>query len=123
MNLEGKKRRPSAWKATTATAHASWRITKTKLVVLYSYPADDTPGCTKEACELSRSQRQHKNRRGRARREQRRRGIAQEVYGEINLPFVLLSDPNLECDETVRRLRQEVMCWHKRYREPSAPPW
>ena len=42
--------------AVTATAHTGEKIDlgklKGKYVVLYFYPKDDTPGCTKEACDF-----------------------------------------------------------------------
>jgi thioredoxin-dependent peroxiredoxin len=66
---------------------------KGKPVVLYFYPKDDTPGCTKEACSFRDSYAEYKN-----------AGI--QVFGisaddqeshskfihKYNLPFVLLSD-------------------------------
>ena len=40
----------------TATAHNGEKVTLSKLkgknVVLYWYPKDDTPGCTKQACDI-----------------------------------------------------------------------
>jgi peroxiredoxin Q/BCP len=40
----------------TVTAHTGEKVTLSKLkgknVVLYWYPKDDTPGCTKQACDL-----------------------------------------------------------------------
>jgi peroxiredoxin Q/BCP len=42
--------------AFTATSHSGEKVELAKLkgknVVLYFYPKDDTPGCTKEACDL-----------------------------------------------------------------------
>ena len=68
-----------------------------KKVVLYFYPKDNTPGCTRQACAFAG-----------AYAEFQKRGI--EVIGisrdsiashvkfaeKYNLPFVLLSDPDLE---------------------------
>lgn len=70
---------------------------KGKKVVLYFYPKDNTPGCTRQACAFAS-----------AYGEFERRGV--EVIGiskdsvashakfveKYNLPFVLLSDPELE---------------------------
>jgi thioredoxin-dependent peroxiredoxin len=46
----------SAAPAFTATAHTGEKVElaklKGKFVVLYFYPKDDTPGCTKEACDI-----------------------------------------------------------------------
>ena len=68
-----------------------------KRVVLYFYPKDNTPGCTRQACAFAG-----------AYEEFRKRGV--EVIGisrdsiashvkfaeKYSLPFVLLSDPELE---------------------------
>ncbi|MBE6883281.1 MAG: thioredoxin-dependent thiol peroxidase [Ruminococcaceae bacterium] len=68
-----------------------------KKVVLYFYPKDNTPGCTRQACAFAG-----------AYREFRERGV--EVIGiskdsvashvkfaeKYSLPFVLLADPELE---------------------------
>lgn len=68
-----------------------------KRVVLYFYPKDNTPGCTRQACAFAG-----------AYKEFQKRGV--EVVGisrdsiashvkfaeKYNLPFVLLSDPELE---------------------------
>jgi thioredoxin-dependent peroxiredoxin len=68
-----------------------------KAVVLYFYPRDDTPGCTKEACEFRD-----------AFDEFRRRGVEvlgvspdsvashQKFKAKHELPFTLLADPEHE---------------------------
>lgn len=48
-NLEGKKAPDFALPGTDGKTH-SLKDYKGKTVVLYFYPKDDTPGCTKEAC-------------------------------------------------------------------------
>lgn len=48
-NLEGKKAPDFALPGTDGKTHAL-KDYKGKTVVLYFYPKDDTPGCTKEAC-------------------------------------------------------------------------
>lgn len=67
---------------------------KGKKVILYFYPKDDTPGCTKEACSFRDNLPRFK-------------GINAEIFGvsadsekshekfkeKYNLPFSLLSDP------------------------------
>ncbi len=68
-----------------------------KKVILYFYPKDDTPGCTKQACGFAElfpafaeeaaviigiskdSEKSH-----------------QQFAGKYNLPFILLSDPDLQ---------------------------
>ncbi|WP_304224720.1 thioredoxin-dependent thiol peroxidase [Gracilinema caldarium] len=66
-----------------------------KPLVVYFYPKDDTPGCTKEACSFRDSFKEFKD-----------RGITvigisadtAQAHGKFaskyNLPFVLLSDPD-----------------------------
>jgi len=49
MNLEGKKAPAFSLEGNDGKAHALEDY-KNKTVVLYFYPKDDTPGCTKEAC-------------------------------------------------------------------------
>lgn len=70
---------------------------KGKKIVLYFYPKDNTPGCTRQACAFAGAYSEFK-----------KRGI--EVIGiskdsvpshakfveKYNLPFTLLSDPNLD---------------------------
>ena len=64
-------------------------------VVVYFYPKDDTPGCTKEACGFRDLNKQL------ARRDTVVLGISadneashQKFIGKFKLPFTLLSDPN-----------------------------
>ena len=68
-----------------------------KKVILYFYPKDNTPGCTRQACAFAGAYDQFKN-------------IDAEVIGiskdsvashekfaaKYSLPFILLSDPDLE---------------------------
>ena len=83
---------------------------KGKKIVLYFYPKDNTPGCTRQACAFAT-----------AYSEFRRRGI--EVIGvskdsvashvkfveKYNLPFVLLSDPDLEVANTYGVVKEKNM--------------
>ena len=71
-----------------------------KKVVLYFYPRDNTPGCTRQACAFAG-----------AYEEFRRRDVAvigiskdstashQKFAEKYNLPFVLLSDPDRQAIE------------------------
>lgn len=67
-----------------------------KYVVLYVYPKDDTPGCTKEACDFRDHQllRQH----GAVILGVSRDDAAshQQFADKYSLPFPLLSDPDAE---------------------------
>ena len=49
MKLDGKKAPPFNLEGTDGTTH-SLADYKGKRVILYFYPKDDTPGCTKESC-------------------------------------------------------------------------
>ena len=68
-----------------------------KRIVLYFYPKDNTPGCTKQACAFAGAYEQFQKR-GVEVIGISRDSIASHVkFAEkYNLPFVLLSDPDLE---------------------------
>ena len=68
-----------------------------KRVVLYFYPKDNTPGCTRQACAFAGAYAEFQKR-GVAVIGISRDSIASHVkFAEkYNLPFVLLSDPELE---------------------------
>ncbi len=84
---------------------------KGKKVVLYFYPKDNTPGCTRQACAF-----------GEKYKEFQRRNI--EVIGiskdsvashvkfaeKYNLPFVLLSDPERIAIESYGVWQEKKMC-------------
>ena len=68
-----------------------------KKVVLYFYPKDNTPGCTRQACAFAGAYEEFQKK-GVAVIGISRDSIASHVkFAEkYNLPFVLLSDPELE---------------------------
>ena len=68
-----------------------------KRIVLYFYPKDNTPGCTRQACAFAGTYEQFQKR-GVEVIGISRDDIASHVkFAEkYNLPFVLLSDPDLE---------------------------
>ena len=82
-----------------------------KKVVLYFYPKDNTPGCTRQACAFAG-----------AYREFHERGV--EVIGisrdsiashvkfaqKYDLPFVLLSDPDRKAIEAYGVWQEKKMC-------------
>ena len=82
-----------------------------KKVVLYFYPRDNTPGCTRQACAF-----------GARYGEFRERGIevigisrdsvaSHEKFAEKHgLPFVLLSDPELEAIEAYGVWQEKKTC-------------
>jgi peroxiredoxin Q/BCP len=68
-----------------------------KWVILYFYPKDDTPGCTKEACTISDIYKDFK------RQSVSVLGVSKDSTKshkkfaiKYNLPFTLLSDPTME---------------------------
>ncbi len=67
---------------------------KGKTVVLYFYPKDDTPGCTKEACDFRDNEKQFKKKNtvilGVSADSVESHGKFKKKFG---LPFQLLSDP------------------------------
>ena len=71
-----------------------------KKVVLYFYPKDNTPGCTRQACAFAGAYEEFQKR-GVEVIGISRDGIASHVkFAEkYNLPFVLLSDPELEASK------------------------
>jgi peroxiredoxin Q/BCP len=71
-----------------------------KTVVLYFYPKDDTPGCTKEACEFRDAVRKFTSKKAVV------VGVSPDslkshdrFIDKFDLPFVLLSDPDHEVAE------------------------
>lgn len=67
-------------------------------VILYFYPKDNTPGCTKQACNFGSLMPQFKEKNavvlGVSKDSVSSHKKFEEKYG---LPFTLLSDPELEC--------------------------
>ena len=94
--LEGKKAPAFSLEGNDGKRH-SLDGYKGKTVVLYFYPKDDTPGCTKEACGF-RDQNSTLNRSGVV-----VLGVSKDSIdshhrfaGKYKLPFALLSDPKAE---------------------------
>jgi len=81
-----------------------------KWVLLYFYPKDDTPGCTKEACTIADIYKDFK-----------RLGVTvigvskdsvkshKKFAEKYNLPFILLSDPAMEMMDTYGALVEKSM--------------
>jgi peroxiredoxin Q/BCP len=95
-NLEGKRAPAFSLDGNDGKKH-SLEDYKGKTVVLYFYPKDDTPGCTKEACgfrDLGASLKKS---------NAVVLGVSKDSIeshkkfaGKYKLPFTLLSDPQLE---------------------------
>ena len=96
MNLEGKKAPAFSLDGNDGKAHALEDY-KDKTVVLYFYPKDDTPGCTKEACGF-RDLNANIKKTGAIVLGVSKDGAEshKKFTAKYKLPFVLLSDPKLE---------------------------
>ena len=87
-----------------------------KKVIVYFYPKDNTPGCTRQACAFASQNREFEN-----------RGIVvigiskdsvgshQRFASKYSLPFVLLSDPNLEAINAYGVLQEKNMYGKKTF--------
>jgi len=105
--------------AFTLTAHTGEKVSLKdfkgkKQVVLYFYPKDDTPGCTKEACSfrdnLPRIESQDAVVLGVS-----RDSVASHVKfkDKYDLPFLLLSDENEEVCQKYDVIHEKNMCGKK----------
>ena len=95
-NLEGKKAPAFSLEGSDGKKH-SLDDYKGKTVVLYFYPKDDTPGCTKEACGFRDQNSSLKK------ADTVVLGVSKDSIeshkkfaGKYKLPFTLLSDPKTE---------------------------
>ncbi len=82
-----------------------------KKVVLYFYPKDNTPGCTKQACAFADAYKQFEE------LQTVVIGISKDSVNshlkfaeKYNLPFVLLSDPDLEAIKAYDVWQEKKMC-------------
>jgi len=96
MNLEGKKAPAFELEGNDGKIH-SLEDYKGKTVVLYFYPKDDTPGCTKEACGF-RDVNANIKKAGAMVLGVSKDGAEshKKFSAKYKLPFVLLSDPKLD---------------------------
>lgn len=95
-SLEGKKAPDFSLAGSDGKKHAL-KDYRGESVVLYFYPKDDTPGCTKEACGF-RDLNREILKQGAAILGVSRDDTASHAkfIEKYNLPFVLLSDPDLK---------------------------
>jgi peroxiredoxin Q/BCP len=95
-NLEGKKAPAFSLEGSDGKKH-SLADYAGKTVVLYFYPKDDTPGCTKEACGF-RDLGSFLKKAGAVVLGVSKDGIEShnKFTGKYKLPFTLLSDPKTE---------------------------
>jgi peroxiredoxin Q/BCP len=109
MSLEGKKAPDFSLEGSDGKRHSLAEYTG-KTVVIYFYPKDNTPGCTKEACGFRDNY-----------RELLDKGIvllgvskdSVASHGKFitnhNLPFVLLSDPDTTMMQAYGAFGEKVM--------------
>ena len=68
-----------------------------KKVVLYFYPKDNTPGCTRQACAFAAAYSEFKKKNAVVIGISKDSVSSHEKFAEkYNLPFILLSDPELQ---------------------------
>ena len=109
MSLEGKKAPGFSLEGSDGKRHTLAEYAG-KTVVIYFYPKDNTPGCTKEACGLRDSYRQLLDR-GICLLGVSKDGIASHnrfIDGH-GLPFVLLSDPDAAMMQAYGAFGEKVM--------------
>ena len=82
-----------------------------KRVVLYFYPKDNTPGCTRQACAFAGTYQQFVEK-GVVVIGISRDSVASHVKfaQKYNLPFILLSDPELHAIEAYGVWQEKKMC-------------
>ena len=113
MSLEGKQAPDFTLEGSDGKKH-SLKDYAGKTVIIYFYPRDNTPGCTKEACGFRDS-------------IQEISGLNAVVLGiskdsiashnkfidAFNLPFVLLTDPETTMMQAYGAFGEKVMCGKK----------
>lgn len=82
-----------------------------KKVVLYFYPKDNTPGCTRQACAFAESYNEFKT------KNLEVVGISKDSVAshvkfaeKYSLPFILLSDPELDAIQKYGVWQEKKMC-------------
>lgn len=83
---------------------------KGKTVVLYFYPKDDTPGCTKEACDFRDAQAQFGKADAVVLGVSKDSTASHERFAKkYGLPFLLLSDPDASVGEAYGVYKKKSM--------------
>lgn len=82
-----------------------------KKVVLYFYPKDNTPGCTRQACAFGEAYNQFKEKNVEVIGVSKDSIASHVKFAEkYNLPFVLLSDPERQAIEAYGVWQEKKMC-------------
>ena len=109
MSLEGKAAPPFTLAGSDGKTHSLQEYAG-KTVVIYFYPKDNTPGCTKEACGF-RDMNQHLEQLGIV-----LLGVSKDslkshdkFIADFDLPFVLLSDPDMQMMKAYGAYGEKVM--------------
>lgn len=113
MSLEGKKAPDFTLEGSDAKQH-SLKQYSGKTVVIYFYPKDNTPGCTKEACGF-RDNFKELTDKGIVLLGVSKDSIAAhgKFISSYSLPFVLLSDPDCSMMQAYGAYGEKVMCGRK----------
>ncbi len=101
--------RPSSFPTATARAVSLKALLGRGNLVLYFYPKDMTPGCTVEACELSRHAARLKALGAQVVGSQRRRaGVASQVHGQARAQLSAAERHRQPGHAALRRVQEEV---------------
>jgi len=109
MSLEGKKAPDFLLEGSDGKQHALKQYSG-KTVVIYFYPKDNTPGCTKEACGFRDNYKELMDK-GIVLFGVSKDGIAahSKFITNYRLPFVLLSDPDTSVMQAYGAFGEKVM--------------
>ena len=82
-----------------------------KKVVLYFYPKDNTPGCTRQACAFAESYNEFKTKNIEVIGISKDSVASHVKFAEkYSLPFILLSDPELDAIQKYGVWQEKKMC-------------
>ena len=113
MSLEGKKAPDFSLEGSDGKQHSLSQYSD-KTVVIYFYPKDNTPGCTKEACGFRDNHGELINK-GIVLLGVSKDSIAAhgKFISNYSLPFVLLRDPGCTMMQNYGAFGEKVMCGRK----------
>ena len=113
MSLEGKKAPDFSLEGSDGKHHSLSQYSG-KTVVIYFYPKDNTPGCTKEACGFRDNYGELIDK-GIVLLGVSKDSIAAhgKFISNYSLPFVLLSDPDCTMMQNYGAFGEKVMCGRK----------
>jgi thioredoxin-dependent peroxiredoxin len=113
MSLEGRQAPDFTLQGSDGKAHTLKQYAG-KTVIIYFYPKDNTPGCTKEACGFRDSNQELQNK-GIVILGVSKDSIAShnKFISLFNLPFVLLSDPDTAMMQAYGAFGEKVICGKK----------